>query len=526
MALLMVLTGSACGLGGDDGGLFGGGSGGTLVTADALADVRIVPSLPPRVGSVQAVPSIVTVSQGNVALFTAIALDTAGRYLDTVDFQWRIRNPRAGTMTVRGVFTAGAQPGVYQDAIEVTAVQIVGDREFTSQGTASVVVVSVGAVGVRLASVTLFPSITEVRPGKQVFFQAIALSETNSYMQSVDLRWRVTDPRAGTIQSNGIFLAGDNPGIYPDVIEVQARRLGGSEAPVLARASVTILSAEDVLAGGVRAIIAPEPIVGLPGQERRLLALAYDFQGSPVPIDEVIWHVRDGGAGAVDNRGLFTTGDDPGQYLDAVQATVVLGGDFAGATIPATASVIVQGAGGGLRPPLEGQRTLVVPDVIRLRQGETQRITLLNFDLQGNRLEPEDVRWVALPEVARVDNLGRVTAIGAPGIYREAVQVSVRDDITGDVSPRIATATLVILGPLSRVEVIPSSTTLEPGSSALFQASAFDEAGTRLFDVSFVWEVLDENVGRISSGGLLIAGNNSGSYPAAVRVRAFQRIRE
>jgi hypothetical protein len=526
MALLVALSGSACGLGGDEGGLIGGGSGGTLVTADALADVRIVPSLPPRVGSVQAVPSIVTVSQGNVAIFTAVALDTVGRYLDNADFRWRIRDPRAGSMSVGGVFTAGSQPGVFRDAIEVTAVQTVGDREFTSQGTASVVVVSVGPAGESLTSVALFPSVSDVRPGSQVLFQAIALSGTGGYVQGVDLRWRVTDARAGTIESNGIFLAGDNPGIYQDAIEVQARKLGGVEAPVIARASVTVLSAEDLLAGGVRAVIAPEPIVGLPGYERRLLALAYDFQGFPVPVDQVIWRVTNDAAGAVDNKGLFTTGHTPGEYQDVVQATVVLGGDFAGTTIPTTASVVVQRADASERPPLKGQRTLVVPDVIRLRQGETQRISLLNFDLNGNSLETDDVRWVAIPEVARVDNLGRVTAIGEPGIYSEAVQVSVRDATTDESSPRRATATVVILGPLTRVEVIPSSITLEPGGSALFQASAFDEAGSRLSDVSFVWEILDEDAGRITAGGLLIAGDNSGSYPAAVRVRAFQRIRD
>ncbi|MDA1215435.1 MAG: hypothetical protein O2812_00995 [Chloroflexi bacterium] len=129
-ALLIVLTSSACGLDGDGSGLFGDGSGNARITVDALADVQISPSVPTRVGSVQAVPSIVTVPQGNVAIFTAVALDTAGRYLSNVSLQWQMRDQRAGTITVGGVFTAGTQQGVYQRAIEVTAVQTVGDREF------------------------------------------------------------------------------------------------------------------------------------------------------------------------------------------------------------------------------------------------------------------------------------------------------------------------------------------------------------------------------------------------------------
>ena len=63
-------------------------------------------------GNVQAVPSIVTVPQGNVAIFTAVALDTFGHYLADVDLQWRMLDPRAGTTTEGGAFTAGNQPGV------------------------------------------------------------------------------------------------------------------------------------------------------------------------------------------------------------------------------------------------------------------------------------------------------------------------------------------------------------------------------------------------------------------------------
>jgi len=436
-----------------------------------------------------------------------------------------MRDPRAGIITAGGVFTAGTQQGVYQSAIEVTAVQMVEGREFTSQGTASVAVVTVGPTGDTLASVTLFPSTSQVRPGTQVLFQAIALSETGSYIQGVDLRWRVTDPLAGVMQSNGIFIGGDIPGVYSNVIEVQARRLGDTEARVIATASVVVLSAEDILAAGVHAIIAPESIVGLPGEEKQFLAFVYDRQGVRVPIDRTVWRVADPNAGAFAGDGVFTMGNAPGLHLDAIQAIVVLRGDFSGATVPATATVVIRSADDDTRTPIEGQRSIITPDIIRLRQGETQQATFLNFDLDGNRLAATDVQWTAVSGVATVDSRGRITAIGEPGVYPGAVQVLVRDQFTGDGPPRQATATLVVLGPLSRVEITPASVTMQPGGSLLFLASAYDAAGSQLFDVSFAWYLEDSSVGRLTTSGLLIASDNPGDYPAAIRVRAVQRTR-
>ena len=83
-------------------------------------------------------------------------------------------------------------------------------------------------------------------------------------------------------------------------------------------------------------------------------------------------------------------------------------------------------------------------------------------------------------------------------------------------------ATLVVLGEMSRVEVFPSRAVLERGEITQFQAFAYDASGSRLFDVTIRWEMEDSEAGSITSGGLFIAGDNSGEYLNAVRVRARQ----
>lgn len=40
------------------------------------------------------------------------------------------------------------------------------------------------------------------------------------------LRWRVTDPTAGSIEQTGLFIAGDKSGDYATTVEVMAIELG------------------------------------------------------------------------------------------------------------------------------------------------------------------------------------------------------------------------------------------------------------------------------------------------------------
>lgn len=491
---------------------------GRTVSAQAAADVEIVAPVPVRVASVRVVPGTVSVSRGGVAVFGASAFDRDGRLITDVTFSWRMRDPRAGTMSTAGILRGGEIPGTYDNAVTAAAIQRAGDREFTAEGSASVVVTT-GLFDTGLGSVAVFPSEVRVRPGEVAPLRAAALGSNGGLVQDVAFVWRVTDARAGQIDQNGLLTAGSTPGAYPGGVEVQARRLGGTERPVTARALVRVLSESELLAQ-VRAVIGPAAVIGEPGDSVTLVFLSFDFQGRPVPVRDIRWEVAEAGAGSVTPTGRLTVGSVVGQHPGAVRANATLGAAYEGQTITASADVVVRQRAvpvGGL--PGDAQ---MIPEALRLSQGQRARLSVVYVDERGELHTAERAAWAARTASVIVDERGYVTAVGAPGILPDAVSVQVPAGPGGAL--REVRATVIILGELSRVEVFPSRAVVERGDLVQFSAQAYDAANNRLFDVSFSWALAEGVPGTLTRSGLYAAGDRAGTYPGGARVTAVQRL--
>ena len=489
---------------------------GDIITVSGSADIVISARVPDRVSAVRPLPAQLTLPRGGVAVFSATANDSAGRFLADVRFEWRMRDPLAGTVTKSGVFTAGSVPGDYSDSIEVIAVQEVEGNEFTTVDTASVVVTT-GFLDTSIVSVAVFPSSATARPGERLPMRAAAIGNLGGLVQDLEFFWRVLDPDVGEIDRNGILTVGDKPGLYEGVVEVQARSLGGSGAPVLGRATVRILSDEEA-SEGVRAIIGPSAVIGRSSARIPLVLLSFDFQGRPVKVEEVVWEVVDPLVGTVDERGRLVLGSVPGPYPGSVRATARLGGAYSGRTVTAQLDVIVQPPLGDILQGAHGVAQ-IVPGDIRLKRGETLRLSALYFDESGRAVTDETLPWDSDPNVVTVDDRGRVTAVGPPGTYRDAVRATV----PGPDGPQTVAASVVILGPLTRVEVVPTRVTMEPGELLQFAGIAFDVADNRLFDVRFRWELEQGVPGEMTPNGFYTAGDEPGPYAGGVRVTAAQR---
>lgn len=391
-------------------------------------------------------------------------------------------------------------------------------QEFTAVGRASVLVTT-GFVDSVITSVIVFPSTSSGRSGDFAPLRAAALGNLGGLVQDLDLFWRVTDPDAGTIDSSGGFVFGDKPGIYPNVIEVQARRLGGSGAPVVGRASIQVLSQAEA-SGQVRAFIGPTAAFGRPGDRAPLVVLTVDFNGRPIDKESVVWSVQDPVVGSVNKGGVLTFGDTPGAYPGSVLATVTLGGDFAGQTVSATMDVIVQSTA-VLTPLGVPGGALVYPQTLRMNTNGTIRLSALIFDDDGAPISTPQLQWDYDPALFAVDDRNRLTTMAAPGLYDDALRLLT---IGADGEPKVVTKSITVLGTLTRIEVTPKRTTVEAGTGVLFVAQAFDEANNRLQDVSFRWSTAGDGSGTITSGGLYIAENDPGLHVGVVKVIASQRV--
>jgi hypothetical protein len=515
LLLFAAALASSCGGGSGIGGVFNGGR---TITLDAFADVLVVETVPVRVSEVQPIPGDLTVSRGGVAIFTASARDSQGRSLGGLSFEWRMRNSIAGTVSANGVFTASNVPGNYPDALEVIAVQEIDGQEFTAVGRASVLVTT-GFIDTVITSVAVFPSTSTGRAGDFVPLRAAALGNRGGLVQDLDLFWRVTDPDAGTIGPNGGFTFGDKPGTYPNAVEVQARRLGGSGAPVVGRASIQVLSQAEA-SGQVRAFIGPTAAFGRPDGRAPLVLLTFDFNGRPVPTQSVTWEMLTPEAGSVDEDGVLTFGGTPGAYPASVQATATLGGDFEGGQASALLDVIVQA------PIVAGPQgvpndALVFPQTVRLATNGTVRLSALIFDEAGTPLTSPELVWGYDEELFTVDDRDRLTTQAPPGQYEGALRLVVT---AANGTAKTVTKSITVLGTLTRVEVTPKRATLAASDAVLFVAQAFDEANNRLQDVTFRWSVLDGASGTITSGGLYVAENDPGLHIGTVKVTASQRV--
>ena len=489
---------------------------GERITVEASADIHIVASAVARVALVRAIPDGLTVPRGGIIIFTAVAEDAAGRFLADVDFRWRMRDPLAGTVSDRGLFTAGSVSGVYTEVVEVTAVQRTDAGEFVATSAASVIVTS-GFIDTSIVSVTIFPSTATVRPGERVAMRPGALGNFGGLVQDLALVWRITDPDLGEIDQNGTLTAGSKPGFYEDAVQVQARRLTGSAPPVIGTASVRVLSLAEAR-GGVRAVVGPSVVVGRPGERFPLVLFAFDFQGRSVPLGDVRWQVRDPDVGVLD-RDRLILGSTPGQYPASVRATAMLAGAYEGRTVSADLDVLVQ------RPlaqvlgvPGDAQ---VVPEVIRLQRGARARVSLLYFDANGLAVTTSEVEWRFDDFVVTVDARGRVSAVGPPGVYAGAI--SAEAPAVNGVT-QTASATIILLGPMVRAEIVPGVVSLDVDGLAQFAALAFDAADNRLFDIHLVWELAAGTPGSVTASGLYVAGDRPGDYPGGMRLKATQRL--
>jgi uncharacterized protein YjdB len=124
-----------------------------------------------------------------------------------------------------------------------------------------------------------------------------------------------------------------------------------------------------------------------------------------------------------------------------------------------------------------------------LETGETIVLKPVIRDWRGIILSGRPVTWsTSDPEVASITSAGRVTA-GRPGSA----------SITAAADEERATATIVVLTPVSVVEITPDSPTMESGTSVQLTARVLGPGG-RVIARVVSWTTSDPAVATVSVG--------------------------
>lgn len=467
-------------------------------------------------------------------LFTALALDTNRRPVSNVSFQWRVTNPLVGTVTPSGLFTAGPSPGIYQDAVEVSAVSFDG----TVTTTANVTIVTQIQGQTRLLdSVVVYPSEISVRPGQVVGLGALGWDNKGRFVQNLSFRWSMNRPEAGSVVQAGFFAAGAEPGRYPNAVRVVATQ-DTPDGTVKREAFVSVVVGEANLRGVLsRLVVVPNAVTLTFDQQINFIARALDESGQAVRGVTYRWEVIQPAAGHLKTLGQFVAGKQAGSYPGAIrvvatqdpaQAHPLLPGStlpVAANTLPlldepleVTVEISVTVDAPAAVSPLAAAR--VIPGAVTLEPDDRWVFTAYGLN-EGGFVVPAKASWEMVDESAgSISPLGFFTAGSEPGIYTGAVRVELTAPDTEGGPVFEAFATVNILGPLERVAIAPTIVTLEAGQSLRLVAIGYDANGLEIPSLRLRWSVEDSEAGEIDQTGIFTAGSDPGEYPNAVKVMA------
>ncbi len=338
-----------------------------------------------RLAKVTIFPESPTVLDQQIYRLRATAFDPNGLLIPGVSLQWKLNDPSLGRLSPTGFLTVSGGEGLYYDAVTVSAT--LGGR--TVSATTNVDVVRTPRTD-EFMTVEALPQRFFLDPGERMQLRAVALNGLGELISGTVLRWSVSDPAAGTIDGQGVFLAGQTPGIYTEAVLVEA-----------------IVPGER---GFVRAVDFASVVIREERGSRYMAALAIIPES--VSLE---WRMLDPRAGKVDVNGGFQASDDPGIYPESVQVVITQEIDGIATTMAETVGVTIAGS---------MARAEVQPELVTLAPGQSVRLLVIAVDENGARLPGLSVEWAVSDEsIVPIDSFGNFTAGDVTGMFADAITV-------------------------------------------------------------------------------------------------------
>jgi len=240
------------------------------------------------------------------------------------------------------------------------------------------------------------------------------------------------------------------------------------------------------------------------------------------------WSVPDSKAqaGVIDGNGLFTAGNAPGTYINAVKLTASQWGTGSVSTF-AKVTIFVKPEPA---PSPQLEFVNIKPTSVSVKTGESYQFTAVARDELGNPIYSGIAFNWEIPaskqDAGSISDTGYFTAGDKPGTYINAVKVTASQEDSASVSSFAKVTVFSVPVPEPKLDHIVLNSTdisLDPGESFQFIVSAFDETGQPITEgIQFAWAVPVSAAGTITSNGFFTAGDIAGNYPQAVKVTASQ----
>jgi WD40 repeat protein len=380
---------------------------------------------------------------GQTQHFPVKGLDQNNREmsLNNTDVKWET----TGGKIEQGLFTAGQREGRF----EVKA-----------------------KIGIFEASVTITiiqpPRITEIYVtrsritlefGKTQQFTAQVLDQRKNPMQETVL-WEVSG--GGTIDQNGNFVAGSEA----DKFEIIA-----SAGSIVRLIPITIIAPRKldklIITSSIEQLVF--------GQSFQFQVKGKDRYGDNIQTGAISWSVSNRG-GTIDQNGNFVAGKEADEF-----------------EIIASAGSIVRRIPVRIIEPPRLTELIITSSIPQLEFGQSFQFQVKGVDQYGNNIQAGKVTWSAIS--GNIDNRGVFYA----GDREENVIIKASVGT-------IETSTEVKVYEPSRltfIDIFPSSVTLEPGKSQIFNLVALNQRGEEISVSDIEWNATDgfiDQNGNFSSG--------------------------
>ncbi len=431
-----------------------------VATAGSVTGRASVTVDPGVLSNVSLSPTSASLAINATRQFTGSASDGCGNPLtSTITYATTVPG---GNVNTSGLFSAGATPGTFNAGLTASA----SEGAITRSASANLTITG-GAV----ASVTVMPSNATLGTGATLNFMAVALDSLGNMVAGTPT-WSVV-AGGGSINANtGSFTAGATAGTFTNTVQATIAGVSAFATVIVQPGAVT------------RVAIAPMTVTLAPSGTTTFTAQAFDANNNTVTAP-VTWAAT-ASSGAITQGGVFTAGTMSGNYPAAITGTV--NGINGTANVSINAGALAQ--------------LTITPSVATTQAGGTVGFTTTGRDGNGNTIAVTPV-WSVVAgggaiSVAGVFSAGTMTGTFANTVRAESNGVTAFATVT--VSP----------GPLSRLELTPTSATLEAGAMQQFSAVAQDAFGNPV-GASVTWSA-NSNAGSISAGGLFTAGSMPGDY--------------
>jgi trimeric autotransporter adhesin len=409
--------------------------------------------IPIPVASVAVSPAAPTITVGGSVQLTAETLDASGNPLANRTVTWTSSNPAVASVSTTGVVTGVLVGG----PVTITA---------ASEGKTGTAIVTVAAVVIPVASMSVNPSAPTITVGTSVQLVAVTLDADGNALTGRAITWSSSNPAIATVSPSGLVTGIVVGG--PVTITASSEGKSASAAVTIAAVFIPVASVS----------VAPaSPTIAI-GSAVQLSAVTRDADGNQLSGRPITWSSTNSAVAVVSENGLAIG-------VDVGQVTITATSEGKSGTAIVTVIVVPVGS------------VTVTPPAPIVVVGASVQLTANIFDGNGNALAGRAVSWSSSnPAVAIVSQTGLVTAVALGG---PVTITAASEGKTG------SSSVTVIAVPVVSVTVTSPATTVPVGASIQLTAVTRDADGNVLTGRTITWSSSISANATVSLTGLVTA---------------------